>query len=150
MRNSPGVHFPPPLLFIFAFGGGVWLHTVWPLGLGSPPRDIGWALVTVGTVVLALAMATFQRMRTAIFPNQPASRIVDVGPYRYSRNPMYVGLTSAYVGFALVENMLWPLLLLPLALGVLWFAVIRKEEAYLREAFGDVYNDYCGRVRRWL
>jgi len=150
MRNSPGVHFPPPLLFVAGFVGGVGLNAVWPLTLGSPPPEIGWFLVTVGTLVIATAMATFQRLGTAIFPNQPARRVVEVGPYRHSRNPMYVGLTTAYLGFVLVENTPWPLVLLPLVLGVLWFAVIRREERYLKEAFGDEYTDYCRRVRRWL
>ncbi|HKI04807.1 MAG TPA: isoprenylcysteine carboxylmethyltransferase family protein, partial [Thermoanaerobaculia bacterium] len=95
-------------------------------------------------------LSLFWRARTAVMPNRPASSLVLVGPYRFSRNPMYTGLTGMYLGLAFWLNALWPLLLLPLVLLLLWKAVIQNEERYLSTAFGDSYADYCRRVRRWL
>jgi protein-S-isoprenylcysteine O-methyltransferase Ste14 len=95
-------------------------------------------------------MITFKRARTAIIPNRSASAIVTTGPYRFTRNPMYAGLTLAYVGGALLIGTAWTLLLLPVVIAVLYRRVIRREEAYLDAAFPDVYAAYRGRVRRWL
>jgi protein-S-isoprenylcysteine O-methyltransferase Ste14 len=95
-------------------------------------------------------MLTFRRARTAILPTRPASQLVDGGPYRFTRNPMYTGLTTAYVGAAALLDSVWPLLLLPLVLAALVRLVVRREEAYLRGAFGAEYAAYQARVRRWL
>lgn len=154
-RSSPGIHFPPPLLFILGFMIGTLLNRVWPLSLVAPERLTirlipGWFFVGIGLLLLAAAMLTFQRLRTAIYPNQPATSIVTRGPYRFSRNPMYVALTLAYFGFVLLTNALWPLLLLPVVLVVLRAVVIRREEHYLATAFGAEYEEYCKRVRRWF
>lgn len=72
------------------------------------------------------------------------------GPYRFTRNPMYLSMTMIYLGITLLTNMLWPLLLLPFVIVVLQAAVIRREEKYLKEAFGEAYEAYCNRVRRWF
>jgi hypothetical protein len=76
--------------------------------------------------------------------------VVTEGPYRFSRNPMYVGLSLLYVGIALWTHALWALPLLPLVLWGLWRRVIRREERYLAAAFGADYAAYTRRVRRWL
>jgi len=80
----------------------------------------------------------------------PASRMVQHGPYRYTRNPMYLGMAVSYVGFSLVVNSAWPLLLLPLALVGLYRLVIAVEERYLEATFGEEYLAYKKKVRRWL
>lgn len=151
----PGVPFPPPLLFVLGLLGGLLLHRAVPVALvpgGPAPVGVAaaWALVGAGVVLLAWAMGTFARARTAIIPNQPASQVVSRGPYRFSRNPMYVALTAMYLGLALWRNTLWPLLLLPAVLWMLQAYVIRREERYLAHAFGDAYDHYRARVRRWL
>ncbi len=149
----PGVRFPPPLLFVAGFAAGALLHRYRPLGLpealaGRPA--LAWTLVALGLGLVLWAMATFQRAHTAIIPNRPASEVVARGPYRFSRNPMYVGMSVAYAGLALWLGSLWPLLLLPVVLGVLYRTVIRREERYLTAAFGAPYAAYTRRVRRWL
>jgi len=85
-----------------------------------------------------------------VIPMSPARAIVVTGPYRFTRNPMYVGLTVAYVGIALLVNMAWPLLTLPAVLIALRLFVIAREERHLRQAFPEAYAAYCARVRRWL
>lgn len=153
--KGPGVPFPPPFLFVFGFVAGLVLQRVWPLPLSSGGRPLpvlllAWTLFGLGSGLGGWALVMFWRARTAIIPNRPASSLVFAGPYRFSRNPMYAGLTGMYLGLALWLNALWPLVLLPLVLLLLWKAVIRKEERYLAKAFGDSYADYCRRVRRWL
>ena len=151
----PGVRFPPPTVFVVGFLAGWLLHREWPVPLVSAGRGpvavgSGWALVALGLGFTAWGLVTFFRHRTAIMPHHPASRLVDTGPYRYSRNPMYVGMTTAYLGGVLVTNMFWPLLFLPLSLAALTILVIKREERYLQDAFAAEYAAYRKRTRRWL
>jgi len=151
----PGVRFPPPLLFLLGFAVGLLLHRLWPLALlpGGPSRAsliAAWGLGALGFGLGGWALWTFARARTAIFPHAPAAQIVAHGPYRFSRNPMYVSLTLAYLGFALGLDVLWPPLLLPVVFAALWRFVVRKEERYLAAAFPEAYAAYRARVRRWL
>jgi protein-S-isoprenylcysteine O-methyltransferase Ste14 len=153
--RSPGVRFPPPLLYL----GGLVLG--WALGRLGPAlplainnvaalRAVGWALLVVGVAVSAWGAATFRAANTAIVPMRSASSIVTSGPYRFTRNPMYLGMTTAYCGISFLLNSLWPLLLLPFVLFLLVHFVIRREEAYLSQAFPTEYGAYRIRVRRWL
>jgi protein-S-isoprenylcysteine O-methyltransferase Ste14 len=81
---------------------------------------------------------------------QPTAALVTEGPFRYSRNPIYVALTLLYLGVALLINALWILLLVVPAVLVLRYGVIAREEAYLAWKFGDTYRQYTAQVRRWL
>ncbi|MFZ1943087.1 MAG: isoprenylcysteine carboxylmethyltransferase family protein [Acidobacteriaceae bacterium] len=83
-------------------------------------------------------------------PGERSERLVTRGPYRLTRNPMYVGLTLAYFGEAGLLRQIWPLAVLPLVLAYLQWTVIPLEEAKLRETFGEEYEAYRGRVRRWV
>jgi protein-S-isoprenylcysteine O-methyltransferase Ste14 len=76
--------------------------------------------------------------------------MVTWGPYRFTRNPMYVGLTIAYLGEALLLHQLWPVVLLPLVIAYVHWIVIPLEESKLQEAFGDHYVQYRARVGRWV
>jgi protein-S-isoprenylcysteine O-methyltransferase Ste14 len=107
-------------------------------------------LTAAGLIVVFWGIATFRAHRTAVFPNQPAARIVRTGPYRFTRNPMYTGMTTAYVGLALMLNDAWPLIFLPIVLVLLVSLVIQREERYLASAFPAEYDAYRRRVRRWL
>jgi protein-S-isoprenylcysteine O-methyltransferase Ste14 len=153
--TNPGVRFPPPLLFVAGFAAA-WIvdRRVLPLHLTQTGEgflsDVGVVLVVVGLVLMGWGLITFKRARTAIIPYHSASSLVTTGPYRFTRNPMYTGLTIAYVGGALLVNSAWPLILLPEVLVVLLVTVIAREERYLGDAFGSEYAAYCARVRRWL
>jgi protein-S-isoprenylcysteine O-methyltransferase Ste14 len=152
---SPGVRFPPPTLFVAGFLLALALER-WVLSLrfgGSSAPLLpftAWLLMALGMAVLVWAMLTFRRARTAIMPFNPASTIVTSGPYRHSRNPMYVGLSLIYIGLSLLMRMAWPIVLLPIVLASLYLLVIRREERYLGAAFGEEYRAYRQRVRRWL
>lgn len=100
--------------------------------------------------MMAWALATFRTARTSLVPNRPSSALATNGPYRVTRNPMYASLVMAYVGFAILANMLWPLILLPLVILAVQRFVIAREERYLMSAFPVDYPAYCQRVRRWI
>lgn len=153
--GGPGVRFPPPLLFIGGFALGWLLERYWhrlPLAAaGSTALErAGVIIVVAGFTLVVWGMMTFRAAGTAIIPNQPASRLVSSGPYRFTRNPMYVGFTVAYLGGVALVNSAWPLILLPIVLLLLIALVIRREETHLAEAFGADYESYRARVRRWM
>ncbi len=155
--SGPGVRFPPPFLFV----GGIvvgWLlesrvHRL-PVSPESVPviayRALGYLLILIGLWLAGWGLMTFARAHTAIIPNKPASSLVDAGPYRFTRNPMYTGLTLAYLGIAVHLNSGWAILMLPLVLFLLYRFVIQKEEKYLSTAFGEAYDKYRARVKRWV
>jgi protein-S-isoprenylcysteine O-methyltransferase Ste14 len=151
---NAGVRFPPPFLFVAGIVLG-WLlnRFVHPLPLIADTRALpagGTVLVILGQALSISGIITFRRASTTIIPNQPASQLVRGGPYRFTRNPMYTGLTLTYLGVSVWLNSFWPLVLLPVVLVLLVTLVIRREEAYLASAFGTEYSDYRARVRRWL
>lgn len=153
--DSPGVRFPPPALFALAFVSGLLLNRTTPTTLATgaprwPLLFLGYTCVALAVACSAWAMLTFRSMRTAIIPHQPATQLVRTGPYRFTRNPMYLSLTIGYLGLALVLNSVWPLALLPLVLIALYLLVIRREERYLSRRFGDQYVLYRQQVRRWI
>lgn len=155
--RGPDVAFPPPLVFIVAFGGGWLLDRYvlqpgweWPVGPSPSLEMVGWALVIAGLMLIVWGATTLHRLRTAVYPNRDASTLANEGPYRFTRNPMYTGMAMAYVGGACIVGSLGALVLLPLAMVALYYLVIRREERHLREAFGDSYGEYQRRVRRWL
>ncbi len=155
--SGPGVRFPPPFLFV----GGIlvaWLlesrvHKIPVIPESVSPivyRGVGYLLLLAGIVTAAWGMLTFARAHTAIIPNRPATSLVDTGPYKFTRNPMYTGMTLAYLGVAVHLNSGWAFLLLPFVLFLLHRFVIQKEERYLSAAFGETYGAYRARVKRWV
>lgn len=152
--SGPGASVPPTLIFVAGFLLGWWIDTRAPLGDEGEPsalvRLIGWGATAAGSWLFLWGLATFSRVRTGILLQRPATRVVDLPPYSWSRNPMYVAFTAIYVGLALVVGAWWSLILLPVVLGLLTWLVIRREERYMRTAFGAEYDAYCRRVRRWI
>jgi protein-S-isoprenylcysteine O-methyltransferase Ste14 len=116
----------------------------------APIETAGVLLIVLGALIVSWGLITFARARTAILPMKPASRLVDTGPYRITRNPMYTGMSLIYLGGMLVLNWGWALVVFPLVIFLLYRLVIRREEAYMTAVFGDEYRDYCHRVRRWI
>jgi len=114
------------------------------------------AHVTGGVLIgLAVALAVWGRRAMARAdtdpnPRHPATALVVDGPFRHSRNPLYISLTVFYVGLTLAVNTLWPLVLLPIVLVVIQRGVVEREERYLERKFGEAYRIYRARVRRWV
>ena len=148
---------PPPAFFVGGFLIGMLLDAVVaPIRLVGgtvstrPVVIAGWTLVWLGFAISLSGILTFRRAGTTMLPFEPASRMVRHGPYRFTRNPMYLGATITYIGFAFVLNTVWPIILLPIVLWALVRWVIREEEAYLERTFSDEYVRYKKDVRRWL
>jgi protein-S-isoprenylcysteine O-methyltransferase Ste14 len=116
------------------------------------PLRIAAALLIIAAGGMATsAVLAFRRARTTVLPAlRPTTAIVERGPYRFSRNPMYLGMAVAYVGVALIMNNTYGLLALPVVIAVIDVFVIRREERYLSTKFGDPYDAYRRRVRRWV
>ena len=150
--DSPGVVVFPPLLFGAALALGLVLHSIWPAHpLPSlHARAAGLALLAASALLARSGEAAMKRAGTSIRPDQPTLALVSDGPFRFTRNPLYVALTGVYVGLALLLNALWPLLLLIPVLGVLRWGVVAREERYLEAKFGEPYRAYKARVRRWI
>ncbi len=154
-RSKPrhsGVYFPPPLLYAIAFGAGILLHARRPLAIADwPPMERGGMAVMIAAALLAVwSIASFWRRRTSIVPIKPSTSLVVDGPFRFSRNPMYLALAIAYIGGALALNSLWPIIFLPVLIVAVDRLIIEKEERYMQSVFGEAYAIYCARVRRWL
>jgi protein-S-isoprenylcysteine O-methyltransferase Ste14 len=149
------VRFPPPILFVLGIGVAWLIGRAVPLPLAPDtlrPVSLlaGYVAIVFASATITWALVTFRLADTGIYPNQPATSIVARGPYRFSRNPMYVGLTALNLGVALVANSLWMVAAIPVVLWLLTVLVIRREEAYLSSAFGETYAEYRRSVRRWL
>jgi protein-S-isoprenylcysteine O-methyltransferase Ste14 len=152
--DTSGVRVLPPLIYAGLFLVGYALHRLVPLRLwGDVPlvaRLVGWSLVGAGVLLGASAVVLFRRAGTTPNPTRPTTALVLHGPYRFTRNPMYVGLGLCYLGATLLVNSAWPLVLLPVLIGLVQRWVIAPEEAYLERRFGAEYRAYRTRVRRWL
>jgi protein-S-isoprenylcysteine O-methyltransferase Ste14 len=151
----PLLHLPVPWVFVLGYLAGVALQRL--IGAPQPAPGLrtalwlaGLALVVFGTALAAWSLSLFQRARTTTVPLDAPSTVVIRGPYRLSRNPMYVSLTLIYLGECAIFAQLWPFLMLLPTLLFVNGVVVPFEEAQLTAAFGDRYRDYCATVRRWL
>ncbi len=152
--GTPGVIAPPPLLFL----GGLAIGAALDFGLARLPTGLSdWSQLGAGAVLAAaaagLAVAAIRRFRragTAVEPWRPSTALVTGGVYRFTRNPIYLGLALLYAGSALAPNSGVALVLLPAVLALVQIGVIRREERYLERKFGDDYRRYRASVRRWI
>ena len=150
--DSPHVLIPPPLLYLLGLAVGFILHLLAPRSV--VPRPLAYVLAIVflvaGIWLGSWARSHLKRRGTPVDPRRPTTALVTDGPYRYSRNPLYLRVTLLYLGFAFLVNDVWFLAVLPVVLIVLYFGIISREERYLEAKFGDDYRAYKANVRRWL
>ncbi|MEM9320898.1 MAG: isoprenylcysteine carboxylmethyltransferase family protein [Pseudomonadota bacterium] len=154
-RDAPDILIFPPLAAGLAVFAAIALEWLAPLGVLPPPGAP--ALLVFGIILLAAAIgvalwgiATFRAGGTNVDPRQPALRLVEGGPFRFTRNPMYLGMVLFQLGLALAASLDWSVMLAPLLWGVLHFGVVLREEAYLTAKFGAPYTEFLTRTRRWL
>src|SRR5919198_39037 len=142
----------PPLVYLGAIALGLLLHGAWPAGL--VPRAVGAPLgATTVLVAVALFVSAVRTLRAAGTPvpgDRPTTTIVRAGPYRYSRNPIYLAFSLLQLGVAFWVNNLWLLVTLMPAAALMSFVVIPREEQYLETRFPSDYLPYKVAVRRWL
>jgi protein-S-isoprenylcysteine O-methyltransferase Ste14 len=149
---TAGVVAPPPLIYLVAILVGVALHLFVRVAL-VPPRiaAVVGAPLVLGSILLGIwAMREFDRAGTPVPVREPTVALVTAGPYRFSRNPIYVALSLLHLGTAVWVNSAWLLLTLVAALIVMAQGVIAREERYLERKFGKPYLEYMAAVRRWL
>jgi protein-S-isoprenylcysteine O-methyltransferase Ste14 len=154
-RDHAGVWVPPPVLFVTPLVIAVAIQTLRPMMIfqasGRAAPLAGLIAVAIGVAIGLSSVASFRSAKTTILPaGRPTTAIVERGPYRFTRNPMYLAMAVSYCGFAIVMNNLWALAFLPVVVAVVDHFVIRREERYLTAKFGDAYSRYCLRVRRWM
>lgn len=153
-KDHPGVIAPPPLIYggVLLAGFGLDRLLAGPgFGLPSEWRMIaGLGLAIAGMLVIIVAAVQFRRARTNIEPWKPTNAIVTTGVYAISRNPIYLGMALGYIGLCLLGDSVIALILLPLALAIIQYGVIVREEHYLEIKFSQSYRDYKKRVRRWI
>ena len=153
MADTAQVIIRPPLAWALAIIAGFALNWLMPLPFVPAAAPAGWLGGAVFVVALALAawaITTITRAGSNVPTNMPTTSIVDTGPYRFTRNPIYLGMMLELVGLAIAFDSLWLLLtLVPFAL-VIRYGVVAREEAYLERKFGELYRRYRALVRRWL
>ena len=151
--DRPNVVIHPPVAWALAFvvGLGVdWLYPLQFVPTTVPRAWVGGGVFAVGFVLAIWAMVTIRKAGTRVETNKPTTAIVANGPYRVTRNPIYIGMFLGLAGLAFGFDNLWVLATLVPFYLVIRYGVIAREEAYLERKFGAVYLGYKSRVRRWL
>lgn len=150
--DHAGVPVPPPLLYAAGLAVGLGLERLWRLPRPSArvAKPLGAVLLVLGAALPASGATLFRRRRTSVLPVRPTTSLVTSGPYRLTRNPMYLGFALGHAGLALRRRSTWGLLTLGPVLAAVDRVVIDREERYLERAFGEEYRRYAQRVRRWL
>ncbi|MBK8452635.1 MAG: isoprenylcysteine carboxylmethyltransferase family protein [Thiofilum sp.] len=145
---------PPPIYLLLALGLMWLLKHYMPLVSfqGFPWNIIGWSLIGIALAGDLYALALFLKARTTFNPIKPhnSTQLVVTGSYRFSRNPMYLGMVLILGGWGLVLGAVSPFIVIPFFMWVLTEMQIKPEEAILTERFGVEYQTYLRQVRRWL
>lgn len=149
-HEHAGVIAPPPVLFLAGIASGFFLNrwTSWH-ALPSLPL-IGTIVSAIGILLAGWSSITMTRAGTPVNPHRPVIRVVRHGPYRWSRNPIYVAMALVVFGIALATGDVWMVVTLVPVLVLVHYGVVLREEAYLGKKFGEPYQQYCQEVRRWI
>ncbi|MCF6327080.1 MAG: isoprenylcysteine carboxylmethyltransferase family protein [Devosiaceae bacterium] len=154
--ESPGVIFPPPLILLTFLAAGALLQFIFPLALlaqfsvGSPQFFIGLAIILSGIGLAIWGVRTFSKAGTNVATHKAALLVVVDGPYKFTRNPMYMGMQILLVGVGIMFSSEWFLLLWPVFFLILRFGVVAREERYMRDKFGEQYVALLNKTRRWI
>jgi protein-S-isoprenylcysteine O-methyltransferase Ste14 len=155
MQDYADVVVKPPILFAGAVLLGCLLSWIVPLGPGLGSANaralaVGGVLALIGFALMAVSVRQFRRAGTSVIPGEPSTVLLESGPYRFTRNPIYIGFVIFYFGLAIMLTSAWMLVLLIPVLIILQRGVVEREEAYLQAKFGEAYRKYRARVPRWL
>ena len=143
----------PPAAWALAVIAAFTLDWLMPLPFVPAAVPAGWlggAVFVLALALFAWAIITITRAGSNVPTNMPTTSIVDAGPYRFTRNPIYLGMMLGLVGLTIAFDSLWLLVALVPFFLVIRYGVVAREEAYLERKFGEVYRRYRARVRRWL
>jgi len=142
----------PPVILLLSILSQFGLHSWWPVArlVGPPWHNVGFVLIVLGILIVVGPVAAFSRAATTIKPFKDSSSLVATGMYRYTRNPMYVGMVLVLIGIAVRLGDLTPFVMPILFVPILTARVIKHEEEMLEERFGDEYREFRQTVPRWL
>ena len=151
-RDYASVKIHPPILLLLHIFAAFLLNWLLPLpfAFANKLAWVGYLLVLVGIGLTISAAGQVIQAHTTLDPHGTVTEIVTSGPYRFSRNPIYLGFVCLLIGFPFIFGGYWGLILSPVLMVSLYQLVIKHEEAYLERKFGDIYTSYKSRVRRWL
>ncbi len=150
--NHVQVPLPPPIIFLGYLVSALVLQWAvpFPLPWPIPLRLLGGVLLIAGLLLASTAVREMRRLHTTPDLHQPVTALVTTGPYRLTRNPIYLGLLLIFLGFTLLAGTLWGILISPFLIGTMTRWIVHAEENYLSDRFEDEYDAYRGRVRRWI
>jgi protein-S-isoprenylcysteine O-methyltransferase Ste14 len=150
--DNPGVVVLPPLLFGSALVAVLALHWLWPMPIfgHAVVRWSGLVLIMFAVAMAVWGARTMHSAGTNMSPLQPTTSIVTTGPFRYSRNPLYVSLTLLYFGLTFAFNTWWGIVVLVPLFIIMHYGVVLREEHYLEQKFGESYREYRSNVRRYF
>jgi protein-S-isoprenylcysteine O-methyltransferase Ste14 len=153
--DHPPVVVRPPILFGGTLVLAFILEAVAPLGPGlgggtGRTVAVGLSIAVLGGAIVAMAANRFSQAGTNLPTWEPTLALVETGPFRFSRNPIYIGLSLIYFGLATTLTSVWAMLFLPALIAVVHYGIVLREEAYLTDKFGATYTSYQARVPRWL
>jgi protein-S-isoprenylcysteine O-methyltransferase Ste14 len=154
VQDHPNINrnIHPPLVMLAHLLAAFLLNWLLPLpfAFSKPLEWLGYIFVFTGLGFAFSAVSQFGKVHTTLDPHGSVGAIVTSGPYRFSRNPIYLGFVFTLVGLPLALGNYWGVILSPLLMILMVQLIIKHEEAYLEEKFKDVYVGYKSRVRRWL
>lgn len=152
VSDNSGIRIPPPLIFVAFLLLGVALDRIVPIRIirGSTVAWLGGIFMALATIIIGWSLLQFRKAKTTVRPDRPASALITMGPFRLSRNPLYLAWSMFYSGIGLLLNNAWVIVLLAPAVMVITHAVIAREERHLLEKFGEAYQRYQATVRRWV
>ena len=152
-KDTAGVVIPPPIVLLLALIAASILQwwKPWPIApAGFPTLTVGVGLALVAIALAGWSIRTMRLAGTRFETSKPTSAIVAHGPFRFTRNPIYLAMMLLLFGFGLGLDSAWPLLVIAPFFLVIRYGVVAREEAYLARLFGDAYLDYKRSVRRWI
>lgn len=146
------VRVAAPFIFAGFIAAALLLQALVPLSSPMPgvTRGVGATAMITGLTLGILAVVRMRRAHTSVSPHQPTTSLVTEGPFRFTRNPIYLGFLLIFLGFTLLAGTFWGIVLAPLVPVTVYRLVIGAEESYLHGKFAEQYAEYKSRVRRWI
>ncbi len=150
--NFEDVRTPPPVVYLGLIILGVGLHFRWPMNfLPIETRvPLGLSIIVLSFVLFGWVVRTFLASKTSLDHRKPTTALISSGPFRFSRNPIYVSMTLFGLGLGVLFDNLWIVLLMIPAVLIIRFFVISREESFMESKFGEDYLRYKAAVRRWI
>ena len=153
-KDNPGIHLPPPFIYAIVFFIAMLVQNYIPISSSyletKAVQIAARVFIFISPFISLTAIIQFIRTKTTVMPFKPASSLQTTGVYSFTRNPMYLGLLSLYIGLSLMFINWWDIIFIPVIIILINTLVIKNEEKYLERTFGQTYLDYKKKVGRWL